>query len=221
MKDPFETTTPTDRLSLRRILAYSGALAVHVGLFAFLMYPVSHEAQASDARDTRVVIDFHEPPPPPPPPPPPIPDPPPIVKLVKRQAPPPPAPVTTPPEPNRIVEVVPPGPPGPPDDGPVIPVEPQATGPITAKSGELSIVRGRLAYNAKIRNLAGRVELRILVGTDGRPVEIVIEKSSGEPRLDQEAKRQAKDWVFTPAIRNGEKVLAWAVVPIVFQLDQG
>lgn len=219
MNDPYETNTPDDRLSVRRILAYSGAIAVHAALFAFLMAPVSHEAAAA-AADHKVQITFIPPPPPPPPPPPKIPDPPPIVRVVKH-TPPPPAQITTPPPPNVIVEVVKPEPPGPQSDDPVIPVEPHDTGPITAKSGELSIIRGRLAYNAKIRNLAGRVELRILVGTDGRPVEILIEKSSGEPRLDQEAKRQARDWVFTAAIRNGEKVMAWAVVPIVFQLEQG
>jgi protein TonB len=219
MTTPYETTTPNDRLSLRRILAYSGALAVHLGLFAFLMAPVSHEAAAATELP-KVQITFYTPEPPPPPPPP-IPAPPPVPV---RHAPPPRPNTPPPPQPidkNDMVELVKELDTGPANNDPVIPVEPPSTGPITAKSGELSIVRGRLAYNAKIRNLAGRVELRILVGTDGRPVEILIEKSSGEPRLDQEAKRQARDWVFTAAVRNGEKVMAWAVVPIVFQLEQG
>ncbi len=220
MKGPYETTTPDDRVSVRRILAYSGAMAVHAALFAFLMAPVTHEAAAA-TETTKVSVTIYTPPPPPPPLPP-IPNPP---TVPVKHTPPPPRPNTPPPpqplEPNDMVEHVDKIDEGPVTPQTVIPVESHDTGPVTAKSGELSIIRGRLAYNAKIRNLAGRVELRILVGTDGKPVEILIEKSSGEPRLDNEAKRQAKDWVFTAAIRNGEKVMAWAVVPIVFQLDQG
>ena len=66
----------------------------------------------------------------------------------------------------------------------------------------------------------GRVMLRILVGIDGRPVEVTVQKSSGNRNLDRTAREHVlKSWTFKPAMRNGQPVQAYGVVPIDFTLQ--
>lgn len=68
--------------------------------------------------------------------------------------------------------------------------------------------------------LRGVVELEILVGIDGRPVEVRVVRSSGHRVLDQAALRTVRTkWVFQPAIRNGQPVQALGRVPIEFTLE--
>ncbi len=68
----------------------------------------------------------------------------------------------------------------------------------------------------------GVVLLRVLVGTDGRPVEVTIERSSGHRVLDREAQRHVlRQWTFRPAMRDGQPVQAVGIVPIDFNLDRG
>jgi len=64
----------------------------------------------------------------------------------------------------------------------------------------------------------GQVVLRVLVGTDGKPAEILINKSSGSERLDRAAKEAVSRWTSEPAKRNTLSVSAWVLVPITFQL---
>src|SRR5690606_8219530 len=72
------------------------------------------------------------------------------------------------------------------------------------------------------RGLEGVVLLRILVGTDGRPLEVGIEQSSGHAVLDREALRHVqRNWTFRPALRDGQPVQAVGIVPIEFRLGRG
>ncbi|WP_202844110.1 energy transducer TonB [Luteimonas saliphila] len=72
------------------------------------------------------------------------------------------------------------------------------------------------------RNLEGTVLLRVLVGTDGSPLEVGIERSSGHGVLDREAVRHVQhSWRFRPAMRDGQAVQAIGLVPIEFKLDRG
>ena len=66
--------------------------------------------------------------------------------------------------------------------------------------------------------IEGLVKVRVLVGEDGRPQEVTIGESSGDSALDRAAMEAVRDWEFTPAMRNGLPVRAWAVVPIEFKL---
>jgi protein TonB len=67
--------------------------------------------------------------------------------------------------------------------------------------------------------LTGIVELEILVGVDGRPVEVTIVRSSGHRMLDQAARRVVMTrWTFRPAMRDGQAVQAIGRVPIEFVL---
>lgn len=70
-------------------------------------------------------------------------------------------------------------------------------------------------------NLTGVVELEILVGIDGKPIDVSIVRSSGHRVLDQAAVRVVKSrWTFQPAMSNGQPVQARGRVPIEFKLDQ-
>lgn len=69
--------------------------------------------------------------------------------------------------------------------------------------------------------ITGTVELEILVGTDGKPVDVLIVRSSGNRALDQAARRVVlQRWLFQPAMENGQAVQARGRVPIEFKLDQ-
>jgi len=68
----------------------------------------------------------------------------------------------------------------------------------------------------------GTVLLKVLVGPAGKPLQVMIERSSGSRILDDAARRHVlAAWRFHPAIRDGHAIEAWAVVPVRFNLDQG
>ncbi len=67
--------------------------------------------------------------------------------------------------------------------------------------------------------LSGTVELEILVGADGRALDVRIARSSGHRVLDQAARRTVlTKWMFQPAMRDGHAVQAVGRVPIEFKL---
>ena len=66
--------------------------------------------------------------------------------------------------------------------------------------------------------LGGTVLLRILVDTDGHPLQVTVERSSGHRDLDEAARNQVLSrWLFQPAFRNGIAVQAYGLVPISFE----
>jgi len=69
------------------------------------------------------------------------------------------------------------------------------------------------------QRLTGTVLLQVLVGIDGRPLEVKVAQSSGHRELDEAARAQVlKRWSFQPAAKNGLAVQAIGMVPIVFAL---
>jgi protein TonB len=69
------------------------------------------------------------------------------------------------------------------------------------------------------QRLTGTVMLQVLVGVDGRPLEVKVAQSSGHRELDEAARAQVfKRWSFQPATRNGQAVQAMGMVPIAFAL---
>lgn len=67
----------------------------------------------------------------------------------------------------------------------------------------------------------GTVELEILVGVDGKPLEARVVRSSGHRVLDQAARKVVLSrWMFQPAVRDGREVQALGRVPIVFTLNR-
>jgi protein TonB len=68
--------------------------------------------------------------------------------------------------------------------------------------------------------LQGQVLLKILVGTDGKPLDVQVSKGSGHRILDETAKRFVlKHWRFKPAMQNGQAVQAYGLVPIDFTMQ--
>ena len=67
--------------------------------------------------------------------------------------------------------------------------------------------------------IEGTVLLEVLVGTDGRPLDVTVRESSGNRRLDAAARDQVlQQWRFRPATRNGQPVRAIGLVPVDFRL---
>ena len=74
--------------------------------------------------------------------------------------------------------------------------------------------RGALA-----RQIEGTVLLQVLVGIDGRPLEVTVSQTSGNRELDEAARSQIlKRWSFRPAMKNGQAVQAIGLVPVAFSL---
>jgi protein TonB len=70
------------------------------------------------------------------------------------------------------------------------------------------------------QRLTGTVLLQVLVGIDGRPLEVKVAQSSGHRELDEAARMQVlKRWSFQPAAKNGQAVQAIGMVPIQFALQ--
>jgi protein TonB len=66
----------------------------------------------------------------------------------------------------------------------------------------------------------GTVLLQVLVDVDGRPLQVDVQRSSGDRRLDIAARKQVlMNWRFRPAMKNGHAVRAIGLVPIAFNLD--
>ena len=71
------------------------------------------------------------------------------------------------------------------------------------------------------QRLTGTVLLQVLVGIDGRPLEVTVAQSSGHRDLDEAARAQVlRRWSFQPATRNGQAVQAIGMVPIEFAVQR-
>ena len=65
----------------------------------------------------------------------------------------------------------------------------------------------------------GTVTLKVLVGSDGLPQRVEVEKTSGSSRLDTAALDAVKRWRFVPARRGSTAIESWVLVPVVFRLE--
>ncbi len=109
------------------------------------------------------------------------------------------------------------------------PVE-QATEPLRGESG-VAVTLARIdpahplkqpAYPPASRRAGeeGRVELMLYILANGRVGEARIAQSSGHPRLDESALREAvRSWRFLPQQENGMTVPAWQRFAITFRLQ--
>ncbi|WP_433851922.1 energy transducer TonB [Stenotrophomonas nitritireducens] len=212
------------RFDTSRILAYSTAIALHALAAGLLLIPLSQAPIRSDAapREPRWQLPEIVPVAPTPPPPVPVP--------VVRQTPPPsrhalPVPVDNAPMPVFATEAVIPLP-----AAPTSPT-PTDTGPVAdsiAPPAPLAGVQLRYLHapapayprDALRVGAQGTVTLRVLVGVDGRPLEVSVERSSGNRSLDNAARSQVlRQWTFQPATDNGRAVQAYGLVPVDFKLN--
>ena len=80
------------------------------------------------------------------------------------------------------------------------------------------------AYPPRMQRLGreGEVLLRIRIGADGRPREVVVLRGSGHAELDRAAREQVlRNWRFAAPRSHGREIDAWGEVPIRFTLARG
>jgi protein TonB len=102
-------------------------------------------------------------------------------------------------------------PPAPPPPAPVV----------AAQEGANYLKNPRPAYPelALRRGWQGDVQLRVQVSPAGRPLSVIVARSSGRELLDQAAIAAVRGWTFVPARQGAEAVAGWVNVPIVFHLQ--
>lgn len=111
--------------------------------------------------------------------------------------------------------------PAPPEvaSAPVAPA-PVASAPRTITSGVQYILAPQVVYPQMSRRMGeqGKVVLRILVNENGKPDQVLVQTSSGSPRLDEAGRQAALRALFKPYIEDGRAVPVYAIVPLVFTL---
>lgn len=204
-----------------RIAAMSGAIAVNLLALLLLLIPMSVPPPAPVVEVDNPDIEW-------------LPRTPEVVEVVQEQPPPPqverrqPVPVQRPSVPVAV----------PSPDVPVLAESGESAPPVVdAAPAEAvasiepapAVAAVRLEYadapppayprDAERRRLEGTVMLQVLVGTDGRPLEVLVHASSGHRSLDEAARNHVlKRWTFRPAMRDGRAVQAIGLVPVAFQL---
>lgn len=71
---------------------------------------------------------------------------------------------------------------------------------------------------ARASGREGKVRVKVLIAENGTPGDIQLAESSGSASLDEAALTALRRWRFQPALRNGQPVLAWVTVPVIFSL---
>lgn len=101
--------------------------------------------------------------------------------------------------------------------------QPEASPPVIPAKYDASYLSNPLpVYPQMSRRLreTGTVGMRVLVGPDGRPQEVQVQKSSGYSRLDEAARTAVRRWTFVPSRRGDEKLAGWVTFPVVFNLNE-
>lgn len=196
----------------KRSSAISATLALHGLALVAMLAPPAFVAleRAAPTPVLTVSVKQKEPPPPPPPP---------ELKVVKhkpvvpvRAQPVQPRPVVQPVVTQEVTPMSTPAVEAPIEPGPI------ETAPVeTVPSALAYSSRTPIPYPSGRNREEGTVLLRVLVGPDGVPQEITIEKSSGFVRLDRAAKAGVMKWRFQPGTRNGQPIAAYGLVPIAFK----
>jgi protein TonB len=200
-----------------RIVAMSAAIALNAAALITVMRPMVAHMVEAPALAQPFVLQFVEPPPPVKPPPP--------IELQRLPVKPPPTrvakqvevpPVLSPPVATTegSATMVPPAP----VTDTIAPPAVQA-GPVEATLAYVTAPAPKYPHQAISSHMQGTVTLRVLVDETGKPLDVVIESSSGHDLLDRAARDQVlAKWRFQPAQSNGHKVQAWARIPVTFDL---
>ena len=211
------------RIQPARVLGIAGAITLNAAALMLLLVPVSAPSAIQQIKEV-IPVHFIKADELPPTPPPVIPVQQPVRSTTPTQ------PIRTPPQTQTIAqteapvvdggtEYVPPADPMP-DTGPVGPPD---TGPQPSTRLEYaSAPAPSYPPEALARALEGTVTLRVLVDVDGSPLSVEIERSSGHRKLDDAARRQVlRKWKFKPAIKDGQAIQVYGIVPVSFSLTRG
>lgn len=101
------------------------------------------------------------------------------------------------------------------------PAPPKPAPVVTAPRSDPKRPNSQPEYPPTSRRLgeAGSVMLLLYVQENGRVGDAKVDKSSGFPRLDEAAVREAKrNWRFIPGNEGGKPVAAWTRVVVTFRL---
>lgn len=94
-----------------------------------------------------------------------------------------------------------------------------STTPTAVQLEYLSAPPPKYPRSALVQRVEGTVLLQVLVGVDGRPLDVTVSQTSGNRELDEAARSQIlKRWKFRPAMKDGQAVQALGLVPIAFNL---
>ncbi|BAV97192.1 energy transducer TonB [Lysobacter enzymogenes] len=208
-----------------RIAANAGAIAFNAAMLMLMLAPLSAPQLITQPLDQTIIEFVPRPKLVDPPPPPPKKDPP-LRQVVK--------------DPPPRVQQVAPQPVAPPQivvDQPAQAMDFQGSNDVVAsieppvnvgrqiiEGATLQVLRNpppSYPIEAVRAGITGTVELEILVGIDGKPIDVLIVRSSGNRALDQAARKVVlQRWAFQPAMENGQAVQARGRVPIEFKLDR-
>jgi protein TonB len=207
------------RLDFNRIFGYATAIAVHAVLFLLLLVPITAPPAVAPPIDQPYVPIERKVETPPPLPPVKVP----VVQHPTRPA--PSHPVQQPMQPTDTAPVVdssqvtnPVAAQPPVDAGNTLP---PPTGPLTGMQLEYAQAPAPSYPRDALRDgVEGTVLLKVLVDVDGRPLDVQIERSSGNRSLDRAAREQVlQRWRFRPATQDGRAVQAIGLVPVDFRLN--
>lgn len=212
------------RIQPARVLGIAGAITLNATALMLLLVPVSPPAAIQEIQE-KIPIYIIEAKDPPPPTPPVIPVQQPIrntttpTQPIQTQTPPQTIAQTEEPVVDGGTEYVPTADPLP-DTGPIGPPDP---GPqISTRLEYASAPAPSYPPDAMARELEGTVTLKVLVDVDGSPLSVEIERSSGHRKLDDAARRQVlRKWKFKPAIKDGQAIQVYGIVPVSFTLTRG
>ncbi|MFN3514808.1 MAG: energy transducer TonB [Phenylobacterium sp.] len=213
------------RLRAPHRLAVWGLVAGAHGLaLAGLLIARNHQATPEPAPALMVSLISETPAPAPQPaePPPPQPRPPePPVRMTASTRP-TTSPMTAPP-PEEQVRPAPPQPTAPPSPSAAAASAPAAGPPsVTPPNFTAAYLNNpgpQYPYESRRKREQGIVQLKVLVGADGRPEQVLLDKTSGFPNLDAAALDIVrKRWRFAPATQGDRPVAAWVAVPMQFSL---
>ena len=100
----------------------------------------------------------------------------------------------------------------------LVAVPPGGQGVSGSKVGLTSSIPPMYPRVAREAGWEGTVMVRVLVGSNGMPEEILIRKGSGYPILDEAAIEAVKMWQFRPAKDGNIPIKSFVDIPINFDL---
>jgi protein TonB len=138
-----------------------------------------------------------------------------------------PSPMSAPPI-ERVAPMAPAAPapaaqPSPPQAAPAVATAAAATAPASTppsfKAAYLNNPGPVYPQAARMKRQQGVTRLRVQVGADGAPIQVLLDKSSGHSDLDKSAMDVVRNrWRFAPATEAGRPVVGWVVVPMEFSI---
>ncbi|HET6782246.1 MAG TPA: TonB family protein [Pseudoxanthomonas sp.] len=96
------------------------------------------------------------------------------------------------------------------DDAPVVAAIPST--PLTA----VQTPKPDYPIELACANIGGTAVFNVVVGIEGKPVEVKLLASSGQAKLDASAEAAVRTWIFEAATRNGKPVVQGLQVPVRF-----